>query len=80
MNQKCYLCDRADAQIIERPDGYDGKLVMCPSCTHYEIDRNAEIKINHGHRIPDTLINKVRSHFNKTGKPYRVGTIDLDIG
>jgi hypothetical protein len=80
MNQKCYLCGRADAQTIERPNGYDGNLIICPSCTHYEMDRNAVRKLLQGHKVPDSLRKKAKEHFEMTGEPCKIGTVDLDIG
>jgi hypothetical protein len=81
MNHKCYLCGIGEAQIIERPGrGYLGNYVICPSCTEYKITTHAILKINNGHRVPDSLIQKVRDHFKKTGKPDEIGTPDLDIG
>ena len=70
MNQKCYLCDNARAKIIERPNGYDGNHVVCPACTHYRISRNAVNKFMQGYKVPISLLDKVRSHFEKTGEPY----------
>lgn len=81
MIQKCYLlCGSAGAQIIERPPKYDGNHVTCPLCTQYRIDRNAIKQIMRGHKVPDSLSNKVKSHFERTGKPYEVSRVDLDIG
>jgi hypothetical protein len=80
MNHKCYLCVKADAQIIERPEGYDGNNVVCPLCSQYRISRNTLYKIINGHRVPDSLLKKVRDHFDKIGEPYVVSTVDWDIG
>lgn len=79
MNQKCFLCDNTGAKIIERPNGYDGNHVICPKCTHYRISRNAVNKIIQGHKVHTSLLNKVSSHFEKTGESYEVNTVTLSL-
>jgi hypothetical protein len=79
MNQKCFLCDNAEAKIIERPNRYDGNHVNCPECTHYRISRNAVNKLMHGYKVPTSLPDKIRSHFEKSGEPYEVNTVTLSL-
>lgn len=79
MNQKCYLCDNLEAKITERPNGYDGKHVICPKCTQYRITRNIVAKVNNGYKIPAALSDKVRAHFEKTGKPFEINTITSSL-
>jgi hypothetical protein len=71
MIQKCNLCGNAEARIIERPRGYDGNHVICPLCSQCGIDRNAIKKIMRGHKVPDSLSSEVKSHFERTGEPYK---------
>ena len=79
MNHKCYICGNVKAKIIERPEGYDGNHVICPECTHYKISRNAASKLMHAHEVSNSLSNKVRSHFEKTGEAYEVNTVTIGL-
>jgi len=79
MNQKCYLCNNAGSIIYDRPNGYDGKLVICPKCTHYRISRNGVNKIIRGHKVPTSLSDKVKRHFEETGEPFEINTIILSL-
>lgn len=79
MNQKCFLCNNAGTKIIDRPNGYDGKHAICPKCTHYRISRNGANKIIHGHKVPISLSDKVKSHFEETGKTFEINTITLSL-
>ena len=79
MNQKCFLCDNAGAQITDRPNGYDGKHVICPKCSHYRISRNGANTIIHGLKVSASLSDKVKNHFEKTGKPLEINTITLNL-
>jgi hypothetical protein len=79
MNQKCFLCNNAGAKIINRPNGYDGNDVICPQCTHYKISRNAADKIIHGHKVPISLSDKVKSHFKDTKQHFEINTITLSF-
>jgi hypothetical protein len=79
MNKKCYLCDNAGTEIIERPNGYDGNHVICLACTHYRISRNAVNKLMQGHKVPTSILDKVRNHFEKTAEPYEINTVTLSL-
>lgn len=79
MNQNCFLCDNSGAQITDRPNGYDGKHVICLKCTHYRISRNGVNNIIHGRRVPTFLSDKVKSYFEKTGEPFEINTITLSL-
>ena len=75
MKQKCFLCNNTVTKIIDRPNGYDGKRVVCPKCIQYRISRNCANKIIHGHKFPNSLSNNVKSHFEETGEPFEINTI-----
>lgn len=77
MNQKCYLCNNARAKIYDRPNGYDGKLVICSKCAQYRISRNGANKIIRGHKVAISLSEKVKSHFEETGEPFEINSITL---
>ncbi len=79
MNQECFLCDNAGANITERPDGYDGNYVHCPECSNYKITRNAVHKLMHGHKAPVSISSRVKDHFEKTGDLYEVNTVTLSL-
>jgi hypothetical protein len=79
VSQNYFLCNNVGPEIIERPNGYDGKHVICPTCTHYKISRNGVNKFIHGYKVPASLSDKVRNHFEKTGERYAINTINLSL-
>ncbi len=77
MNQKCFICDNSEVKIIDRPKGYDGKLVICTKCTQYKISRTVEKQVKKKKDIDLSLSDKVKNYYENEGKPYEINSINL---